>query len=229
MKTTNKYLYVKVIQIYNDEKRCWEDAGMYDKDNCNNLSSDFCQLHKTGFTKSRVISRRILKGGILPSRAYIPETPEQIRVAEELKLHEVTVNYAPRVANRPSITDSRSAFNILKNIYNPHTSEYQEQFFILLMNHSAHVLGFSLISSGGGAATTVDVKFIAQRALLCNAYGVILSHNHPSNVLNPSQEDLRLTKRLTEALKILDIHVQDHIILSGDLQNYYSFNDYGRM
>src|SRR5690606_22960817 len=55
------------------------------------------------------------------------------------------------------------------------------------------------------------------------ASSIILSHNHPSGNLQPSQEDLNLTKKLIEAGKLLDIRVLDHVIITAE--SYYSFTE----
>jgi DNA repair protein RadC len=59
------------------------------------------------------------------------------------------------------------------------------------------------------------------------ASGIILCHNHPSGNLNPSQQDLDITRKLVAAGKLLEINVLDHIIVS--IQGYYSFADEGKM
>ena len=72
-----------------------------------------------------------------------------------------------------------------------------------------------------------DVRMILQGALLTNATGIILAHNHPSGTLKPSKEDDRLTRRIVEAADIMNIHVNDHIILTSE--DFYSYNDEGRI
>ena len=68
---------------------------------------------------------------------------------------------------------------------------------------------------------------IVQGALLSNATGIILAHNHPSGTLKPSKEDDRLTRRIVEAADIMNIRVNDHIILTSE--GFYSYDDEGRI
>lgn len=68
---------------------------------------------------------------------------------------------------------------------------------------------------------------ILQGALLTNATGIILAHNHPSGTLKPSREDDRLTRRIVEAADIMNIRVNDHIILTSE--GFYSYDDEGRI
>nr|WP_255505126.1 JAB domain-containing protein [Algoriphagus sp. Y33] len=69
----------------------------------------------------------------------------------------------------------------------------------------------------------MDIKLVFSAAIKANASSVILAHNHPSGNLLLPIEDKRLTKRMKEAGKILDIPVLDHLILTAE--GYYSFAD----
>jgi DNA repair protein RadC len=89
------------------------------------------------------------------------------------------------------------------------------------------VIDQKCISAGGMAGTVVDAKRVFQEALNYKASSIILSHNHPSGNLNPSDADIRLTKNLVEAGRVLEISVLDHIIITQ--QSFYSFADEGMM
>jgi len=73
------------------------------------------------------------------------------------------------------------------------------------------------------AGTVADPKKIFKMALDSNPSSIILAHNHPSNNLKPSQNDIDLTKKLKGAGKLLDVEVLDHLIIGND--SYYSFAD----
>jgi DNA repair protein RadC len=62
---------------------------------------------------------------------------------------------------------------------------------------------------------SVYPREVVKRALACNAAAVILTHNHPSGVAEPSQADIQITERIKKALALVDIRVLDHIILAG--------------
>lgn len=102
-----------------------------------------------------------------------------------------------------------------------------ESFKVILLNRANKVLGVSNISKGGVAGTVADVKVIFQTALKANASSVILAHNHPSGNTHPSDNDIKLTRKLYAAGKTLDISVLDHLILTDS--TYYSFADEGVM
>lgn len=100
-----------------------------------------------------------------------------------------------------------------------------EEFYILALNRNNRVINKILISVGGTCSTVVDQKIIFKKLLLCGASGFICAHNHPSGNLEPSQDDISMTKRLKEISLLLDIKLIDHIIVAGN--SYTSFCDIG--
>ena len=100
-----------------------------------------------------------------------------------------------------------------------------EEFWILLLRRSNHVLAEIKISSGGLAGTVADPKIIFGRALALRAAAIVLIHNHPSGNPIPSSSDKSLTNNMREAGKFLDLPVLDHIIVAG--KQYVSFADEG--
>ena len=99
--------------------------------------------------------------------------------------------------------------------------------YVLLLNRANRVLGYHVLSQGGTAGTVVDMKALLQLLVKSNAHGFILAHNHPSGNTKPSVEDLKLTKKVKEASKLLDIQLLDHLILSAD--SFLSMADEGQM
>lgn len=124
--------------------------------------------------------------------------------------------------SKPKITTSSDSYNILSASMEDLNTEV---FKIILLNRGNYVLKISQISEGGVAGTVVDPKVIFKEAIDHLASAVILSHNHPSGNLKPSQADIKITKKLVEAGNLLDIKVLDHLIISD--QGYYSFADEG--
>jgi DNA repair protein RadC len=101
----------------------------------------------------------------------------------------------------------------------------KEVFKVLLLNRANRLIREVPISEGTLDASIVHPRDVFREALLEPASGVILLHNHPSGNSNPSEEDLRITKQLVEAGRLLGIKVYDHLILAGD--SYVSFADQG--
>ena len=100
-----------------------------------------------------------------------------------------------------------------------------EEFWVLFLNRGNVVVKTSKISSGGMAGTIVDPRLVFKEALENLANSIILVHNHPSGTLKPSEADEKLTTKLVEAGKFLDIQVLDHLIFTD--KGFYSFGDHG--
>lgn len=146
------------------------------------------------------------------------------------QVSELTISYKPKVkpSDRCSIRFSQDAYKLLmEQAFNDDILEYKEYFKLVLLNGANKVLGITTISEGGMDGTVVDVRLIMQTALLAHSSSIILAHNHPSGQLKPSPQDDRITKKIKEAAKLMDIRIQDHLIVTGD--NYYSYADEGRL
>jgi DNA repair protein RadC len=91
----------------------------------------------------------------------------------------------------------------------------REIFKVVLLNTANVVLGDFNASEGGLAASIVEPRAVFQRAILENAASVICLHNHPSGNLEPSREDIRITRQLAEAGRLMGIPLHDHIIIAG--------------
>ena len=132
-------------------------------------------------------------------------------------------NDSPAI-ERTKITSSSIAYQILRRRLSdlPH-----EEFWVLLLNRANQVIREEYLSKGGISGTVVDIRLICRSAIEHSASGVVIGHNHPSGQVLPSEQDKSITKKLSEALKLLEIALLDHIIV-GD-QKYYSFSDEGQI
>jgi DNA repair protein RadC len=151
--------------------------------------------------------------------------------SEVLTVCEVKINYFPKVkpSERPVLKSSADIYEMLveSRVFPPETIEYKEYFKVILFNQACKVLGISHISEGGTSHVPVDVKHIMQAAILSNATGMALCHNHPSGNCQPSHQDNSVTAKIKDACKVMDINLLDHIIISPE--NYYSYADEGRI
>ena len=91
-----------------------------------------------------------------------------------------------------------------------------EEFYIAFLNNSKVLTGCRRISSGGSTSTIVDVAEVMRQAVINQANSIILAHNHPSGYARESSADINLTKRISEAGKLLGIPIDDHVIIAGD-------------
>jgi DNA repair protein radc len=123
---------------------------------------------------------------------------------------------------RPKITSSRDAYLLIAPML---ADLHHEEFWVLMLNKSCEVIKRENLSIGGTSGTVVDVKKVLKAAIDAKASAFIAIHNHPSGGLNPSDSDLRLTKRMVEAGKLIDMPMMDHLIVSE--RGYYSFADEG--
>jgi len=147
-----------------------------------------------------------------------------------LAISEVKLSYKPKVkaSERPVIKCSRDIYKLLINsVFDTETIEHREYLKVVLSNRAGKVLGVHAVSMGGTSETSADLKIILQGAILANATGMILCHNHPSGNLSPSAQDDLLTQRLQKAAKLMDISLLDHLIISAE--GYYSYADEGRI
>ncbi len=120
------------------------------------------------------------------------------------------------------ITSSKMVFEIMQPIIG---ELIHEEFWVLYLNSSNKVIAKSQISKGGITGTVVDKRIVFKTAFENSATAMILTHNHPSGKLEPSDADIEITKELKLAGKQLDVRVLDHIIITEN--GYYSFADYG--
>lgn len=105
-----------------------------------------------------------------------------------------------------------------------------ETVFLLCLDAKCKVLCCREVGEGSVNSASISVRKIVEIALAANATTVILAHNHPSGVAIPSGEDVQTTRRIAAALKTMEIHLADHIIVAdGDfvsmVQSGYRFDD----
>ncbi len=91
----------------------------------------------------------------------------------------------------------------------------REIFRVVFLNSANVVLGDRVVSEGGLASSIVEPRAVFQSAILENAAALICLHNHPSGNPEPSREDIRITRQLVEAGKMMGIPIHDHLIIAG--------------
>jgi DNA repair protein RadC len=103
----------------------------------------------------------------------------------------------------------------------------RESVWLLCLDTKNQPIAVSMISLGTLDASYCSPREIFKTALLCNARGIIVAHNHPSGSLDPSADDRAVTNRLAEAARLMDIRLSDHMIIAEE--RYFSFRDGGLM
>ena len=139
-------------------------------------------------------------------------------------LSEAAVELYKRVqikqAERRQVVSSETACNILRPLIG---DIEREEFWAIYLNQSNKVIRKERLSAGGITGTLVDVRLIMKGAILCNATGIIIAHNHPSGNEKPSGEDNRITEQVKKAAETLNISLIDHVIVTSN--TYYSYMD----
>ncbi len=141
---------------------------------------------------------------------------------------EISVSYLPIKSAKPQIVTALDAFVELIDFYAPCLIGLQEQFLIMYLNRANRVLGVYCLSRGGITGTVADTRIILGVALKIAACSIILSHNHPSGSLKPSNADIEITEQIATAAKFMELKVVDHIIVSPD-RTFFSFANEGLM
>ncbi|MCD8303192.1 MAG: DNA repair protein RadC [Prevotellaceae bacterium] len=125
------------------------------------------------------------------------------------------------------LTTIRNSRDIYEYFLPELQDNHLEECHVLLLNQANRVIESRLISRGGIARAVVDVREVLRLALLAHATAMVLCHNHPSGNRKPSPDDDRLTEKLRQAAKTMDITLLDHLIFVDGA--YYSYSDSGKL
>jgi len=117
----------------------------------------------------------------------------------------------------------KNADSVAKLISSKIQNKSKECLYIICLNSRKNVV--SLISVGAMDYTIAHPREVFSEALKNRAHSIILAHNHPSGSSEPSEEDVKMTKRISEAGKIIGISLVDHIIVGG--KDFFSFKRRG--
>ncbi len=143
-----------------------------------------------------------------------------ISIVSALELGRRRKNSEP--VKKEKITCAQDVYELMR----PHLwDQPREEFWIIMLNRANVVIKKESISQGGVSGTVADPKLIFKKALENLASSIILIHNHPSGNLKPSEADMKLTRKLTESGKMLDLPVLDHLIFAD--AGFLSFADEG--
>jgi DNA repair protein RadC len=158
---------------------------------------EFCQHHGLGVAKYVQ-----LQACLEMSTRYLAE---QLRHGDALTSSQATCDYL--------ISELRN--------------ESREVFAVMFLDNQHQILKFERLFFGTIDAAAVYPRIVVEQALKQQAAAVILAHNHPSGIAEASIADKQITKRLEQALSLIDIRVLDHIIVAGN--QCYSFAEHGEL
>lgn len=99
---------------------------------------------------------------------------------------------------------------------------HQEEFLVIFLNNAGHIIKHEILFKGSEKASNISINEIIRRAILLKASHLVIAHNHPSGKAYPSSDDEIITNKIKDALKVMDIKLLDHLIITK--YDYYSFN-----
>jgi len=137
----------------------------------------------------------------------------------------IVKDYHPEIGTA-KITKSANIAEYIRPFFGPEIEVF-ESMYLITLNQGNNIVSVTKISQGGISGTVVDIRLIAKYALEGLATSIILAHNHPSGSLKASSQDINLTKQVQAGMKLLDITLLDHLIVTRE--GYCSFADEGIM
>jgi len=146
-----------------------------------------------------------------PLKPFVPELKIRMNKGKDFDVNKVS--------------SSNDTYEILKRIYG--RNPIQENFIVLLLNRANKLIGYYRHTIGSSWSTIADIPMIIGLATKAIAQSVIISHNHPSGSLSPSEPDVTLTQNISRALNAVSVKLFDHIIFTDN--GYYSFADEGAL
>ena len=140
---------------------------------------------------------------------YIATRP----LAENDIIRQATMIISERVERSSDVLSTPDA---VRNFLKLHLAELgHEEFACLFLDSQHRVLAFSRLFRGTVNSCSVHPREVVKKAVKANAVAVICCHNHPSGSVEPSGADIAITKRLKDALELVDVRLLDHFIVGG--------------
>lgn len=149
----------------------------------------------------------------------------QTKGLQILAAMEITRRYnREKVGEKYIITSSQAIYDLMRSEIG---NLSHEEIWAIYLGRRNDVILKKRISTGSATASIFDVKSILKEALLIDAQGLALIHNHPSGNLVPSGPDDQITRKMKEGAQIMDLRMVDHLIISAS--GFYSYYDSGRL
>lgn len=118
-------------------------------------------------------------------------------------------------AENTSLPDVVRTYEDVEKIFRSQIAELpHEEFWVLYLSSANTVVGKVKVSQGGVSGTLVDYRLVLKRAIELLASSLVLIHNHPSGLARPSDEDIRLTQKISDGAALFDIAVIDHLVIT---------------
>lgn len=182
------------------------------------------RLRKTPSASDRVAPSRLAPdpGACVPAempREWLPASPPIARREVDLRPHEAAVIDAALAILESRLREPSPTFErpeTVKAFMRLHLAQRDRECFgVMFMDNQHRLIAFELLFAGTLACTEVHPREIVRRGLQLNAAAVVLAHNHPSGVAEPSRSDEAVTERIRWALQLVGMCLLDHIVVGG--------------
>lgn len=164
----------------------------------------------------------------LSQLSFLPPADADFLNRGRIALSELVAVYEARQAKR---LDQALQIRAPKDIYNFVRFEMenleQEQLHVITLNTKNRILSAPMIYKGSVHTTVVRLAEVFRPAILDNASGLVIVHNHPSGDCSPSPEDAALTREIVKAGQLLDVDVFDHVIIGRGNPGFISLKERG--
>lgn len=118
-----------------------------------------------------------------------------------------------------TIDNAQKVFQVLAKNFNSDA----EEFWGVYLTHQMTLIKIVLVHKGTLNSCKVHPRDLFREAVRLNSYAIIIAHNHTSHCVDPSLEDIRITKKLLRCSKLIEIPILDHVIFTD--KTYYSFRE----
>jgi len=155
-------------------------------------------------------------------------TPSEQSASKSISVYRVCLVKDATVSFGQSfVSNSHQAHAVIQNLILTRGQPDREQFVVAMLNAKNIIIGLNIVSVGVLSSAQVHPREVLKPAILANSSAMILCHNHPSNDLSPSTDDLEVTRKIIKAADIVGIQVHEHLIINMENERFFSFADEG--
>jgi DNA repair protein RadC len=156
------------------------------------------------------------------------QTPSNQSASKSISVYRVCLVKDATVSfGQSCVSNSHQAHSLIQNLILTRGQPDREQFVVALLNAKNIIIGLNIVSVGVLSSAQVHPREVLKPAILANSSAMILCHNHPSNDLSPSTDDLEVTRKIIKAADIIGIQVHEHLIINMENERFFSFADEG--
>ena len=155
-------------------------------------------------------------------------TPSSQSASKSISVYRVCLVKDATVSfGQSCVSNSQKAHALIQNLILTRGQPDREQFVVALLNAKNKIIGLNIVSVGVLSSAPIHPREVLKPAILANSSAMILCHNHPSNDLSPSTDDLEVTRKIIKAADIIGIQVHEHLIINMEDKRFFSFADEG--